>query len=130
MIVSYSTTPKYTKGYFTHVWACLGLKDGTVYPKNISYESEHILTLTPEDIVSYFNLKVFGTTDPEEDCTPKLRRLLLLLYYKKAISYFMPNKLLGWNVQTSSGNPTKSVLVNNVINKVKKMEVWKQGKET
>ena len=73
---------------------------------------------------------MFGTTDPEEDCTPKLRRLLLLLYYKKAISYFMPNKLLGWNVQTSSGNPTKSVLVNNVNNKVKKMEVWRQGKET
>ena len=42
----------------------------------------------------------------------------------------MPNKLLGWNVTTNSGNPTNSVLVNNVINKVKKMEVCKQGKET
>ena len=108
----------------------MGLKDGFVYPKNISFETEHILTLTPEDIVSYFNLKVFGTTEPDQDCTPKLGRSSSLLYYKKAISYFMPNKLLGWNVATSSGNPTKSVLVNNLINKVKKMEVRKQGKDS
>ena len=128
--MSYSTTPKYAQGYFAHLRACLGLKDGFVYPKNISFESEHILTLTPEDIVSYFNLKVFGTTDPDEDCTPKLGRSSSLLYYKKAISFFMPNKLLGWNVQSSSENPTKSVLVNNIINKVKKMEVRKQGKES
>ena len=123
MIISYSTTPKYAQGYFTHLRACMGLKDGTVYPKKISFDPEHILTLTPEDIVSYFHLKVFGTTDPDEDSTPKLRRSSSLVYYKKAISFFMPNKLLGWNVTTNSGNPTKSVLVNNVINKVTKIEV-------
>ena len=41
----------------------------------------------------------------------------------------MPYKLLGWNVGSKSGNPMKSVIVNNVINKIKKMEVRKQGKE-
>ena len=60
----------------------------------------------------------------------KLGRSSSLYFYKKAISYFMPNKLLGWNVQTMSGNPTKSVIVNEVINKVKKMEVRRQGKSS
>ena len=41
----------------------------------------------------------------------------------------MPYKLLGWNVGSKSGNPMKSVIVNNVINKINKMEVRKQGKE-
>ncbi len=35
----------------------------------------------------------------------------------------MPNKLLGFNVETETRNPTQSLLGNNVINKVKKMEV-------
>ena len=42
----------------------------------------------------------------------------------------MPNKLLGWNVGSKSGNPTKSVIVNNVMNKVKEIEVRKYEKET
>ena len=40
----------------------------------------------------------------------------------------MPNKLIGWNIGTNVGNPTKSVEVNNLIKKVQKMEVRKQGK--
>ena len=39
----------------------------------------------------------------------------------------MPNKLLGWNVQIMSGNPMESVIVNEIINEVKKMEVRRQG---
>ena len=39
----------------------------------------------------------------------------------------MPNKLLGWNVQIMSGNPMESVIVNEIINEVKKMEVMRQG---
>ena len=71
MIVSYSITPKYVKGYSTHLHACMSLKDGTVYPKNFSFDHEHIPTLTPEDIISYFHLKVFGMTDPDKGSKPK-----------------------------------------------------------
>ncbi len=39
----------------------------------------------------------------------------------------MPNRLIGLNVQTKQGNPTKSVAVNNLIKKVKKYEVRKLG---
>ena len=130
MTISYSTTPKFAKSYFVHLCNCMGLKDGRVYDKNFIFENEHLLTLTPEDVVCYFNLKVFGTPNPAEDSCPKLGRSSSLCFYKKAISFFMPNKLLGWNVQIMSGNPTKSVIVNEVINKVKKMEVRRQGKSS
>ena len=130
MTISYSTTPKFAKSYFVHLCNCMGLKDGRVYDKNFIFENEHLLTLTPEDVVCYFNLKVFGTPNPSEDSCPKFGRSSSLCFYKKAISFFMPNKLLGWNVQIMSGNPTKSVIVNEVINKVKKMEVRRQGKSS
>ena len=108
----------------------MGLKDGTVYQKDHIFSKDHLLTLTPEDVVCYFNIKVFGMTQPDEDAIPKFGRSTSLCFYKKALSYFMPNKLLGWNVELMSGNPTKSVVVNDVINKVKKMEVRKQGKSS
>ena len=38
----------------------------------------------------------------------------------------MFNKLLGWDIQIISKNPINSISVNEVINKVKKMEVRRQ----
>ena len=72
MSVSYSTIPKYAKGYFAHLCNCMGLKDGTVYDKSFIFENEHLLTLTPEDVVSYFNLKVYGTPNPDKEASPRL----------------------------------------------------------
>jgi hypothetical protein len=39
----------------------------------------------------------------------------------------MPNKILTWDVRSGSGNPTKSVPVNDIVNTVRKMECRKQG---
>ena len=38
----------------------------------------------------------------------------------------MFNKLLGWNIQIISKNPKNSIIVDEVTNKVKKMEVRRQ----
>lgn len=126
--VSYNKTPKSAKCYFTHLCQCMSLKDGVIYSRDHIFENHHLLTLTPRDICNYFNLKAFGTENPNEEATSKHGRSSSLMFYKKSISYFMPNKLIGWNVGTNVGNPTKSVEVNNLIKKVQKMEVRKQGK--
>ena len=126
--VSLTKTPKSAKSYFTHLCQCFSLKDGEHYGKDHVFTKTHLLLLTPRDICKYFNLKVFGSVNPEEDATSKLGRSSSLMFYKKAISYFMPNKLIGWNVETKTGNPTKSIEVNALIKKVQKMEVRKQGK--
>ena len=38
----------------------------------------------------------------------------------------MPNKLMLWNDKVMNGIPTKSVIVNEVINEVKMIDVCKQ----
>ena len=90
----------------------MGHKDDMVFDEHFVSEKEHLLTFTPEDVVSYFILKVCGTPDPAKGASPKLEGSSSMCFYKKAISYFTPNKLLGWNVQHMSGNPIKSITVN------------------
>jgi hypothetical protein len=39
----------------------------------------------------------------------------------------MPNKLMAWNRLSNQGNPTRSIEINDLIKRVKKKEVRKQG---
>ena len=43
-------------------------------------------------------------------------------YYKKAVSWYMPNRLQAWNSDSKTGNPTRSVVVNDIIKDLKKQE--------
>ena len=70
---------------------------------------------------------MYGSPNPTDEDNPTKGRSSSIEFGKKAISYFMPNRLAHWDVQTNRGNPTKSVLVNELIKKVKKKEVRKQG---
>jgi hypothetical protein len=73
------------------------------------------------------NQKAFGVTDPALDANPTLARANLLEYWKKALSFFMPNRLIVWVLGRNEGNPTRSIEVNNLIKRVRKKEVRKQG---
>ena len=42
---------------------------------------------------------------------------------KKALSWYMPDRVASWSTRTLSGNPTKSGLVNDFVKFLKKMEV-------
>ena len=83
--------------------------------------------LTPEHIYRWMCTKVYGMPDPSPEDNPTHGWASSLMYYKKAISYFMPNKLMPWNAITREGNPTRSIDVNDLIKAVKKKEVLKQG---
>ena len=108
----------------------MSLKDGINYEKDHVFHSDELLQLTPTDICEFFCLKVYGTTTPGPDAKPQFGRSTSLESYKKNISYYMPNKLIGWNVATQTGNPTRSVPVNQLIKDVKKAEVRRQGKSS
>ena len=68
--------------------------------------------------------------DPGVNDMPTLGRSSSLMFYKKAIFHFMPDKITPWSVWRQDGNPTRSVAVNNLIKLVKKKEVRKQGKKS
>ena len=101
------------------------------YTHNTQYSPEHrlseeeLLSVTPDQLYAFFAFKVYGIPDPDESDNPTFGRSSSIEYHKKAISYFMPNRLPHWDVRTMSGNPTKSVKVNDLIKRVKKI-----GQET
>ena len=99
---------------------------GSEYPRDHVHAIEVLAAVTPNDVLRYLNLKTFGTTEPAGDANPISARASSLAMDKKAISYFMPNRDV-WSVTRTEGNPTRSVLVNALIKRVKKKEARKQG---
>ena len=101
--------------------------DGTQYERDHEFTQERLLQLTPCDIEQWMKKKAYGTPDPGNDATPTEAQSSSLLYWKKALSSYMPNRLMTWNVATQQGNPMKSAEVNNLIKMVKKCEVRHVG---
>jgi hypothetical protein len=97
------------------------------YSREHEYTAEEKNSLTPDDVVRWMNVKTFGIEDPPIDANPVHARSSSLEFWKKAISFFMPNRLVPWNASRNEGNPTKSIDVNDLIRRVKKKEVRKQG---
>jgi hypothetical protein len=81
----------------------------------------------PQHILQCMNQKAFGVTDPALDANPTLATANSLEYWKKALSFFMPNRLIIWLSGRNEGSPTQSIEVNNLIKRVRKKEVRKQG---
>ena len=85
------------------------------YLDNIEYENDAEFTeqqlgeLTPEKLMKWFNHETFDIPDPPvgHDLAP-LVRTNTLKYWKKALSFFMPNCLMPWNALSGVGNPTRS----------------------
>jgi Transcriptional activator of glycolytic enzymes len=97
------------------------------YTRDKTYTKGELRALTPHHILQWMNLKAFGVTDPALDANPTLARANSLEYWKKALSFFMPNRLIVWVSGRNEGNPTRSLEVNNLIKRVRKKEVRKQG---
>ena len=102
------------------------------YPKTKMFTREELSFITPEHIYRWFSLHAYGMENPSVEDNPTEGRGTTLMYYKKALSYFMPNKLQRWTIigGVASGNPTKSVEVNNLLNAIKKKETRGVGKKS
>jgi hypothetical protein len=115
------------KQYRPHLVRLWNFSHNTSYDKHQTFTQEELLTITPEEIYAFCAYKVYGIPNPSESDNPTKGRSSSIEFSKKAISFFMPNRLAHWDVRTSSGNPTKSVKVKDLIKLVKKKEVRKQG---
>ena len=73
------------------------------------------------------NYKVYENPEPgDADDQAQLEPLVRsnsIKYWKKAISYFMPNRLQPWNVLSNSGNPTRCTDINDLIKRILRREV-------
>ena len=91
--------------------------------KDHQFTNEELFRLKPQHIYAFFANLAYGTPSPSLDDTPTLSRSATLEFAKKAISSFQPDRLLPWNEQSGTGNPTRSALVNDLIKRIKKEEV-------
>ena len=99
------------------------------YTPQKTYTKADLRALTPHRVLSWMNLKAFGVIDaPKNDANnPMFARSNSLAFWGKAILFFMPNRLIPWYSGRNEGNPTRSIEINNLIKRVKKKEVRKQG---
>ena len=118
--------------YRTYLIEFMSFLHGRVqlYPSDTDFEQDVLVQIKPRDIERWMCKKVYGMTDPGLDNHPIHGRSSSLEFYKKALSYFMPNKRMGWNEVTQTGNPTKSSEIIDQRKKVKKEAVRKTGKKS
>jgi hypothetical protein len=67
-------------------------KADNYYSLSHEFSQEDLLAVTPEDVVGYMSLKAYGRRDPGRYDRPDRCRSTTLQQYKKAISYYMPNR--------------------------------------
>ncbi len=80
----------------------------TEYSRDKTHTKGELRALTPENILHWMNLlKAFGVSDPPADANPDSARSNSLAFWKKTISFVMPNRLtMVWTSGRNEGNPT------------------------
>ena len=114
--------------YHAYLVELMGFIDDDTYHRDQLFTPVDLIHITPVQVKRWMCKKVYGSPDPAPTDRPVYGRSSSLEFYKKAISHYMPLRLQPWNPIRSEGNPTRSVEVNDLIKKVKKAEVRKQGK--
>eukprot|EP00957_Ditylum_brightwellii_P039899 3020732-Ditylum_brightwellii.AAC.1 len=65
--------------------------NGVAYTQAHQFSSEELECLKLHDIYRWMAWKVYGTDNPSPQDNPIVGRFTSLKYYKKAISFYMPN---------------------------------------
>ena len=103
-------------------------RDGVDYPKDRSeFTIEQKATITPEQLVRWMKHRIYDDPDADADIDRPKLRASTILFWKKAISHFMPNKRTDWNELANVGNPTRSNPVNDLIVAIKRKETARLG---
>jgi hypothetical protein len=93
------------------------------YDKAYEFSQEELGAVTPIDDKKYMCYRAYGTVESGPDDQPLHVRSGSLFFWKKAISHFMPNRLMVWNALAQVGNPTRLITVNVLVKDVQKKEV-------
>lgn len=101
--------------YKPYLRSLMSFVEGRGYHVDYDFTPEELGQLTPDGVKRWMAMKVYGIEDPDENDNPTHGRSSSMMFWKKAISYFMPNKDMQWNVLSAQGNPTRSRAVNATV---------------
>ena len=113
-----------------HLMAFAHSCDFPRYPKGTVFTREQLLELKPQHIHDWLAKKAFHKADYsyENGDRPIYARSSSLDFWKKAISFFMPNHNPHWC--NDQGNPTKHQMHRKLIDLVKLCEVRGEGADS
>lgn len=97
------------------------------YTTETVFSQERLAQITDKDVRKFLNVIAFGSPDFVDGMRPTGARCSTIEYWKKALSFYMPNKHMQWNEITQQGNPTKSATIHALIKYIRKTEVRQQG---
>jgi len=101
------------------------------YPMDYQFSVQELSRVVPDDIYRWMCFKVYGTEEPGRNEKPIYGTSNSLATYKKHLSYFFNAvQITAWNAVSKTGNPSRSVIVNDLIALVKKKECRGLGKES
>ena len=89
--------PALAKRYKPTLVAFMSHKDGQNYDKEHKFTQQELAAITPMDLLWWMCLKVYGKEEPVPDDNSIEGHSNSLLYWKKAILFFMPNHQPTWD---------------------------------
>ena len=129
MVRQIKTTPQTYKPYLCRLMESVdGVDEGVRYPETIVFSAQQLLAVTAIQVTDFLTTMAYGTSTPGPDDHPTSARCSTVEQAKKAISYFMPNQHIPWNVDTVAGNPTRCPAIHRLIADIKKAEVRGLGR--
>ena len=110
----------------------MGFRAGVTYERNATFREEELMEVVPEEVLNWMTLRTFGVANVR--LVPGGQAFLIrsstLEVMKKAVFFYMPDRVAAWNTRCRSGNHTRSKGVNDFIKYVKKQEVRRIGKSS
>jgi hypothetical protein len=112
------------RSYQNTLVSLVSFLDGKQYHRDTVFTEDRLIAITANDILRWMNLKAFGTPFPAPDATnPTGCRSSTILFWKKSLSFFMPNRHHPWDSLMERGNPTRSREILDLVKYIKKKEV-------
>ena len=104
------------------------LGPGELYDCECVYTENEKRQVTLEELMRWLNTRTFGVPKPRPQMAIRpLVRAKTVAFFKKAISFSMPDLLHGWRTGSNDGNPTKCAEVNYFVKNFRKLEARQQG---
>jgi hypothetical protein len=104
--------------------------DRVEYGRDTVFPPERLASITGEEVLRWMNVCCFDNPTPPTDANPVNCCSSTLVYWKKAVSSFMPNRNIRWNELTLTGNPTRYYKINKMIARVRQKEEGGQGRKS
>ena len=117
------------ESYHAHLRPLMAHIHERAFSTTHEFTREELMVVTPAKIMNYLKIKIYDDANADPDTVPpKNYRSNSIKSWKKAWSYFMPNKLMTWDEVAERGNPTRCAQINSLIGSMIKMEVSRRGK--